>query len=196
MHVRQRPTPVPPPSPDPEPGEEPTLAGPPPGEAPQASDDDVVIEPPVPGEPAATAAPNQRLIIGVAVAAAIIVIGGIIAAILLLGGDDDGDDEKAEEKTSSIEDFCAVIEEMDASEDTRDDPTIVSNALRDAGTPEEMGDEEKAGRDLLIKIGDESEDGPAAEEAVQALDTDETAQVQAFVTYITTACAKPSESPS
>lgn len=172
---------------------EPTEAEPTPAE-PEA--DDVVIAPPVPGETeAAPAAParNKNVIIAAAVTAGIIVIGGIFWAVVALG-DDDGDDAKAESKTTSIEDFCDVIKAMDASEDTRDDPTIVSDALRDAGTPEEMGDDEKAGRDLLIEIGDDAEDGPAAEKAVTDLDEEKTAQVQAFITYIGTVCAEPTPS--
>lgn len=204
--------PVPPQSPDSEPTDsEPTAAEPTPAgttpvdlskdePTPAQPEDDVVIAPPVPGEEAAAATParNKNAIIAAAVVAAIIVIGGIFWAVTALSGDDDDDDTRDEAKTASIEDFCKVIKDMDASEDTADDPTIVSDALRDAGTPEEMGDDEKKGRDLLIKIGDEAEDGPAAEKAVTELDEDETAQVQAFIGYIGATCtpATPSDSPS
>ena len=181
--------PTPPQPPGSAPDDEPTPE-------PPADEPDYVIEPPAPGESdAAQPNKNKGLIIGVAVAAAIIVIGGIVGAILLIANNDDDDDKKEE---TSVSDFCDVIKEMDESEGTADDPTIVSDALRDAGTPKDMSDDEKAGRDLLIDIGDDAKDGPAAEKAVSDLNEDETALVQAFITYIGKACAEPTptESPS
>jgi len=171
--------------------DEPTPVEPTPGEQ------DFVIAPPASGESdAAQASKNKGLIIGVAIAAAIVVIGGIIGAIALLGGDDD-DDKKNEE--TSVADFCDVIKAMDESQGTAEDPTIVSDALRDAGIPKDMSDDEKDGRELLIDIGDDAEDGPAAEKAVQELDEDDTSKVQAFITYIGESCAPeptPTDAPS
>jgi len=191
--------PTPPQPPGSAPDDEPTPVGPPQDESPESEsptdEPDYVIEPPPPGEfDAAQPNKNKGLIIGVAVAAAIIVIGGIVGAILLIANGDDDDDKKE----TSVSDFCKVIEEMDESEGTAEDPTIVSDALRDAGTPKDMSDDEKAGRDLLIDIGDDSKDGPAAEKAVGDLNEDETAKVQAFITYIGKACAEPTptQSPS
>jgi hypothetical protein len=214
--------PVPPTPPGSSPDDEPTPVEPPvdlskdepPVEAPQGestpSDPPVeppqgepgyVIQPPPPGEFGAQPTPgknNKGLIIGVAVAAAIIVVGGIVGAIALIANSDGNDDnKKAEAKTSSVEDFCKVIKAMDSSTKTADDPTIVSDALRDAGTPKDMADDEKAGRDLLINIGDDAKDGPAAEKAVTDLNKDDTAKVQAFITYIGKACAPTaSETPT
>jgi len=181
--------------------DEPTPVDPPEAEVPQdepaEGEQDYVIAPPASGESDAAQAPkNKGLIIGVAIAAAIVLIGGIFGAIALIGGDDD-DDKKDEE--TSVADFCDVIKEMDSSEGTADDPTIVSDALRDAGTPKDMTDDEKDGRELLIDIGDDSEDGPAAEKAVQELEEDDTAKVQAFITYIGKACTPapdPTDAPS
>jgi hypothetical protein len=209
----QPPTPPQPPGSSPE--DEPTPEGPPQGESPQdgppedeptpvdlskseppADEPDYVIEPPPPGEfDAAQPNKNKGLIIGVAVAAAIIVIGGIVGAILLIANSDDDDDKKEE---TSVSDFCDVITDMDESEGTAEDPTIVSDALREAGTPKDMSDDEKAGRDLLIDIGDDAKDGPDAEKAVSDLNEDETAKVQAFITYIGKSCAEPTptQSPS
>ena len=198
------PTPVEPTPDEPTPVE-PAPVDPPEAELPQdeptegeptEGEQDYVIAPPASGE--SDAAPkNKGLIIGVAIAAAVVVIGGIIGAIALLGGDDD--DDKKEDAETSVADFCDVIQEMDSSEGTADDPTIVSDALRDAGTPEDMTDDEQDGRDLLVEIGDDAEDGPAAEKAVQELDEADTAKVQAFITYIGKACAEepdPTDAPS
>lgn len=189
-------TPVDPAPVDPTPVD-PTPADPAPVD-PAEGEQDFVIAPQGAGESdAPEAQKNKGLIIGVAIAVAIIVIGGIVLAIVLAGGDDD--DDKKEEAETSIADFCDVIKKMDNSEGTAEDPTIVSDALRDAGTPEDMSDDEKDGRDLLIDIGDDSEDGPAAEKAVGELDEADTAKVQAFVTYIGKVCAEdpaPSDSPS
>lgn len=200
------PTPVEPPqgeqSPVEPPQGEPTLADPAQGEPTAAASPEgepgYVMQPPPPGEPGASQSPkNKGLIIGVAVAAAIIVIGGIIGAILLIANSDGDDDDKKEEaESTSVEDFCTVIKEMDSSDDTADDPTVVSDALRDAGTPEGMSDDEKEGRDLLIEIGDDAKDGAAAEKAVGDLSDEDTAKVEAFVGYIGKACAEDPESPS
>ena len=168
-----------------------------PQDEPAEGEQDYRHPPSASGESDAAPAPkNKGLIIGIAIAAAIVVIGGIIGAIALLGGDDD--DDKKDEATS-VSDFCDVIKEMDEEEGTAEDPTIVSDALRDAGTPNDMTDDEKDGRQLLIDIGDDSEDGPAAEKAVQELEEDDTAKVQAFITYIGKACNRrptPTDAPS
>jgi hypothetical protein len=186
--------------------DEPTPAEPAPVDPPEAElpqdeptegERDYVIAPPGAGESDAAPKNSKGLIIGVAIAVAVLVIGGIVAAIVLAGGDDD--DDKKEDAETSVADFCDVIQEMDSSEGTADDPTIVSDALRDAGTPKDMSDDEQDGRDLLVEIGDDAEDGPAAEKAVQELDEDDTAKVQAFITYIGKVCSEqpdPSDAPS
>jgi hypothetical protein len=170
----------------PEPDDEPTPVEPTPDE-PAPDEPGFVTEPPPPGESDAPAAGKQNgLIIGVAAAVALLlIVGGFV--IWKVVGDDD--DDKKEE--TSISDFCDVIEEMDESEDTAEDPTIVSDALRDAGTPEDMTDDEKDGRELLIDIGDDAEDGPAAEQAVQELDAADQAKLKAFIDYIGKVCADP-----
>jgi hypothetical protein len=183
--------PVPPQPPGSAPDDEPTPVDPP------QSEPGFVMEPPPPGDYAAPPPPskNKGLIIGVAVAAAIIVIGGIVGAVALIANSG-SDDKKDEAKTTSTKDFCAVITKMDESTGTADDPTIVSDALRKAGTPKDMGDDEQKGRDLLIKIGDDAKDGPAAEKAVTELKSDETATVQAFIAYIGKTCTSASPSPT
>lgn len=173
--------------PDDEPTPEPTPVEPTP--EPTPVEPGFVMEPPPPGESdAPSSSKNNGLIIAVAAAVAIVLIGGGFLIWYFVSDDDDDDDKKEE---TSISEFCDVIKKMDESEGTADDPTIVSDALRDAGTPEDMTDDEKGGRELLIEIGDDSADGPAAEKAVSELDEADTAKVQAFITYIGKVCAEP-----
>jgi hypothetical protein len=123
------------------------------------------------------------------VAAAIIVIGGIVAAVVLLGGDDDDDNKKDEAEVVSTEDFCQGMADVYAIDSATATPGDISDGLRDAGVTEELTDDQVAGRDLVIEIGDTAKDNKEAEKNYNALTGDEKAQADGFFTYVQTNCA-------
>jgi hypothetical protein len=142
---------------------------------------------PVPPMPEAPKSRRTGLVVGLAVLATLLVLGGVGAAVLLGSSDDDKDDSP---EVVSVADFCAGVQtvyDIPKSE-TDEDPGSVSDAFREVGVPEGMPDAAKQGREDLLELGDDAEDGDEAKAAAEELAKDADSPIVVFYNYVRSTC--------
>lgn len=123
---------------------------------------------------------HTPLIIGVVLAVLLLIGGGVAGAVLLAGGDD-------EDEGTSLSYFCEKVAEIEEIDDDAD-PDEVAELLRDAGTPDELDGDAEQGRDQVLEVLDDAEDGDAVNEAFEDLEGDERDRVDAFDGFMDEEC--------
>ena len=129
------------------------------------------------------------------VAAGLVLVGGMATAC--------GDDADGAPDSASKEDFCEAMESApDEGKPSQDDVDKWAEELKDAGTPEDISDDERHGYEVLVDALDDADvddfdDNTSFEDVVE--DKDDREDVTKFFSYWFKTCNDteiPTELPS